>query len=177
MKRPAARPKAAPRPKQQTSTELRNALLEFIQTKFYPAPEHWLTFQKDQPRLLAWVVLWPAKWLDERGVTLPAARYQELIVNALLEGLRHGDTANIAYLPAWLGRVVQSHFNHQEEVIYAEAKSLAPTLEQTLAGLAAVAAAARQPDPVREMATAAGLLKPAKKASAKPAGNGQLSLL
>lgn len=166
-----------PRPKQQTSEELRDDLLAFIRGKFYPEPAHWLAFRKDRPRLLKWVVLWPARWLDERGVTLPPARYKELVVQILMEGIRHGDTGQIAYLPAWLGKVVQSYFGHHEDVIYAEAKALRPRLEATLKSLAAVAALSRQPDPVREMAAANRLLKPTPKRPAKQAVEGQLSLL
>lgn len=174
--RPKTRRPAVARPRQVTSSELRDSLLDFLRAKFYPEPAHWVTFQKDVPRLLAWVVLWPAKWLDERGVTLPTERYQELVVNALLEGLRHGDTGGIKYLPAWLGRVVQSHFAHNEDAIYEEGKALRGRLELTLRGLEAIAAASRPADPVREMAAAAGLLKARRRDSAKaqpgPQGSG-----
>jgi hypothetical protein len=172
-----AKPRSEPRPKQQTSEELRDALLEFIRGKFYPEPAHWLAFQKDRPRLLKWVVLWPARWLNERGVTLPPERYQALIVEALLDGLRHGDTGRIGYLPAWLGRVVQSHFAHREDEIYQEAKALRPRLEATLQALAGVATVSRPADPVRELATAQRLLKPKPKRVSGGVDKGQLSLL
>jgi hypothetical protein len=171
------------RERQRTGQELRDALMEFLRSKFYPAPEHWLAFQKDRPRLLAWVVLWPAKWLDERGVSLPAARYQELVVNALMEGLRHGNTGGITYLPGWLGKVVQSHFAHNEDAIYAEARALRPGIDRMLRGLQAVAVASRPADPVREMALAAGLLKAktrarrADSAGSRSAAETQLGLL
>jgi hypothetical protein len=168
------------RRRQVTSQEVRDNLLEFIRQKFYPDPGHWLAFEKDRPRLLQWVVLWPARWLDDRGVSLPAERFQELVVGALMEGLRHGATGEIRYLPAWLGRVVQSHFTVREDAIYAEAKAVSLALSGVMSGLAAVSAASRAPDPVREMAVAAGLLKARTKARAerKPEQDGaQIALL
>lgn len=171
--RPKSRPPAVVRPRQVTSSELRDSLLDFLRAKFYPEPAHWVTFQKDTPRLLAWVVLWPAKWLDERGVSLPAERYRAVIVEALLEALRHGATHEIKYLPAWLGRVVQSHFSAREDAIYQEAKKLAPKVEAVLAGLGALAGADRRPDPVREMALAAGLLRAQRRAKAGAVRGGE----
>lgn len=173
--RPKVRRPEVVRPRQVTSSELRDSLLDFLRAKFYPEPAHWVTFQKDTPRLLAWVVLWPAKWLDERGVTLPTERYRELVVNALLEGLRHGDTGGIKYLPAWLGRVVQSHFAHNEEAIYAEAKAVRAKVEGAWGLIEAAARVSRPPDPVREMAAAAALLKARRRDSSKaqPSPNGR----
>lgn len=172
--RPKVRRPEVIRPRQVTSSELRDSLLDFLRAKFYPEQAHWVTFQKDTPRLLAWVVLWPAKWLDERGVTLPVERYRELVVNALLEGLRHGDTGGIKYLPAWLGRVVQSHFAHNEEAIYAEAKAVRAKVEGAWGLIEAAARVSRPPDPVREMAAAAALLKARRRDSSKaqPSHNG-----
>lgn len=176
MKRTSSRPPVEPRPEQQTSVELRDALLAFIRGKFYPDPAHGLAFAKDRPRLLEWVVFWPAKWLKSRGVTLPPERYQELIINALMEGLRHGATHEIRYLPAWLRQVVQSHFAHNEEPIYEEAKAIRTRVESALLRLGGRVAVAPPPDPVREMATAGQLLK-ARKPAKRTAIKGQLSLL
>jgi hypothetical protein len=84
--------------KQPTPQELLDDLLGFLQRKFYQGQP--VAFAKDRRRLLDWVVLWPAAWLDERGVTLPAARYREIFMSVFMDGLRFGNTENITYLPA-----------------------------------------------------------------------------
>jgi hypothetical protein len=58
----------APARRQETPQELRDHCLDFLRRKFYP--NHAVNFAKDRPRLLAWVVLWPAKWFNEKGVTV-----------------------------------------------------------------------------------------------------------
>src|SRR6185369_17295894 len=98
--------KAKRRFKQLTSDELLNELLGFLQRKFYEGRA--VAFQKDRRRLLEWVVLWPARWLDERGVTVASDKYREIFMSVFMDSLRFGDTANITYLPAWLAKVIQS---------------------------------------------------------------------
>ena len=169
------RPQPAPARKQPTPQELRDACLDFLQRKFYQG--HAVDFAKDRPRLLAWVVLWPAKWLNERGVTIPASRYQELFQTVIMDALRLGDTGNITYLPAWLAKVIQSHFACHGDEIYAEAKSMRTLVEHTMLITGQMPHAA--PDPVRELAAAAALLKPRKapKRPSKASVNDQLTLL
>ena len=108
---------------------------------------------------MAWVILWPAKWLNERGVTLSADRYREICESVFMDGLRFGNTENISYLPAWLAKVIQSHFACHGDEIYAEAKSMRTLVEHTLLLAGRLPQAA--PDPVRDLAAAAALLRPA----------------
>lgn len=148
----------AARPKQPTPEELRDAVLEFISRHFYRDAR--IEFLKDRPRLLQWVVLWPASWLNERGVTLPASRYQEILIGPkgiLMEAIRHGDTISIAYRPAWLKKCLQSHFAVQGERIYEEAKGVRNLAEQVLLSVGRSGPVA--PDPIRQLAEAASLLK------------------
>ena len=161
-----------PARKQPTPVELRDSLLEFIERKFYQG--HRIEFVKDRPRLLDWVVLWLARWLDERGVTIPADRYREIVTGVLMDALRFGNTENITYLPAWLAKVLQSHVAVHGDEIYDEGKNLRSVLERTL--LVTGRQVGRVPDPVRELAQAAKLLKP-KTRPQKPAVNAQLTLL
>lgn len=160
------------KPRQSTPQELLDTLLDFLQRKFYP--EHPLNFAKDRPRLLKWVVLWPAAWLNKRGVTLPADRYREIFMTVFMDGLRFGNTGNITYLPAWLAKTIQSHFVHHGDEIYDEAKSMRNLVDHAIT----VAGRSVQPtsDPVRDLATAASLLKPRKRPS-KPSRKSQLDLL
>lgn len=165
---------------QETPQEVRDALLAFIRGKLYASTEaDWLAFEKDKPRLLKWVVLWPAKWLNERGVTLPTDRYREIIQDEILDAMRHGKTGRIAYRPAWLAKVIQDHFRHRAERYYEEGKDTRARLEHTLTRVLASADAARRSDPVGVLADAQALISTAKKAKKKavePGVNGQLSL-
>jgi len=171
------RPQPKPERKQPTPQELLDSLLAFIETHFYSG--HPLAFTKDKPRLLQWVVLKLATWLDERGVTLSTDRYREIMVNKILmEALRHGNTSKIDYLPAWLGKTVESHLAIHGEDYYDEAKSIRNLVDHAV--MVAGQARVTQPDPVRELAAAARLLKSTRKAQKpvrKQAINPQLSLL
>lgn len=157
--------------KQPTPKELTDDLLGLIQRKWYAGDE--VSFRKDRSRLLIWVVLWPASWLNGRGVTLPLDRYREIFVKIVMEAVVHG-TEKVTYRPAWLRQVNQSHFGMHGDEYYEEAKSARSLVETALmvAGRPAVAS----PDPIRELATVRSLLASPKRA-AKPPKKEQLSLL
>lgn len=160
------------RRQQPTPVELRDSLMDFLERKFYQG--HRIEFVKDRPRLLSWVVLWPAKWLQEHGVTIPAERYREIFMNVFMDGLRFGHTENITYLPAWLAKVIQSHFACHGDEIYDEGKNLRAVVDRTL--LVVGKQVSQAPDPVRELAQAARLLKP-KRTPATVSQPKQLNLL
>lgn len=158
---------------QPTPDDLVSSLLDFIQRKFYEG--HPVSFAKDRPRLLKWVVLWPAGWLNSKGVTLPPDRYHQILTTVLLDALRFGRQAEkITYLPAYLKMVLQSHFRHHGEDYYEEAKRIRAVVEHTI--LVARTVPSATPDPIRELAHAARLLKPQKR-SPKPPFKAQLPLL
>jgi hypothetical protein len=148
------------RPKQPTPKELTDELLAFLERKFYP--DEPVEFIKDRTRLLKWAVLWPASWLNAKGVTLPAARYKEIFLNIFMDALRFGATDKVRYRPAWLKMVIQSHFKHHGEKIYLEAKSARSLAEHVLL-VAGRPASAPEADPVRELALANSLLRPTRK--------------
>ncbi len=153
--------KLANRPKQPTPKELTESLLNLIRGKWYAGDA--VSFAKDRVRLLAWVVLWPAAWLNGRGVTISTDRYKEVFSKIIMEAVVHG-TDKIKYRPAWLRQVVQSHFKVHGEEIYNEAKSARTLVESVL--LVAGRTAPTQPDPIRELAAARSILvtsKPARK--------------
>lgn len=162
----------APSRKQATPVELRDELLAFLERKFYQG--HRIEFVKDRPRLLAWVVLWPAKWLNDRGVTIPADRYREIVMGIFMDSLRFGQVEKVTYFPAWLAKVIQSHFAVHGDEIYDEGKNLRTVVETTTMALGRLQVAS--PDPVRELAQAARLLK-TKKRPAKAPVKQQLTLL
>jgi len=158
--------------KQQTSQELLDDLLGFLERKFYEG--HRVDFLKDRNRLLNWVVLWPATWFHEKGVSLPDDRYRQIFMEVFMTALQMGDTGNIKYLPAWLAKCIQSHFAIHGDELYDAAKSMRTLTEHAL--LSAGKASVVRPDPVRELAAAARLVKAAKP-TRKPSLKEQLKLL
>ncbi len=167
------KPSRPPR-KQPTPQELRDEILRFIQSKFYPNRP--TPFAKDRPRLLLWVVLKLAVYLNSRAVSIPTDRYLEIMTGPkgiLMEALRFGDTGSISYLPAWLGKVVESHLAVHGEDYYDEGKALRNHMD---AALALAKGGIQGRDPIRELAQASLLLKGKKKTVNVPRKD-QLNLL
>jgi hypothetical protein len=147
------------------ATEILDALLGFLQRHFYNGEA--VTFAKDRPRILDWVVLEPARWLDTRGVTMSGEAYRDLFLDPktglLFEALRHGATDTIRYRPAWLRQVIQSHLRIHGDAIYARAKSITLLADQALLAASHLTRAPR-PDPVRELANLKASLRADRKA-------------
>jgi hypothetical protein len=151
--------------KQPTPKELTDVCLEFLRRKFYTEPGDDKKFQQDRRLLLSWVVLWPASWLNSRGVTLHGDAYREIFMQVFMQASAHLQS-KVKYRPAYLRQVIQSHFKIHGEEYYDQAKSVRRMAEHALM----VAGQARQiaPDPIKEMASARailGALKPKKTAS------------
>jgi hypothetical protein len=167
--------KNRPKRYQPTSDELRDKLLHFIQTHFYQG--QFIPFAKARPFLLERVIFKLATYLDEKDVTIGTDRYLEIMQKVLMEALQFGDTANIGYLPAWLGKCVDSHLSVHGEKYYEEGKVNRANIQTHLAAALKIAQAGVQGrDPVREMAAAARLLK-AKRKPFKAPQKQQLTLL
>lgn len=169
------RPEQPVRARQQTTQEVRDALLELVQRKFYEGD--WVGFQKEQTDLLRWVILWPASWLNARGVSVPPERYREIVGRVLIDAAAF-QRGKIKYRPAYLKHAVQSHFAHHGEEIYAAAKAVRTAAEHALATLWKLPVA--QPERlVPEFAAAVRLLgrKKGRLTVPKPAVKEQLSLL
>lgn len=164
-----------PQVKQPTPDELLASLLEFVERHFYAG--HPVAFAKDRRRILDWVILWPAAWLNNRGVTVPAARYGEIVRGVLMDALRFGRLEEITYLPAWLKKVLQSHFALHGDEIYAEAKAMRNLVEHAL--VVAGRHVQAEPDAVKELAATRRLLNVAKgrKRPVKRPVNDQLTFL
>jgi len=164
------------RPKQTTSQELLDDLLRFVGQKFYT--DDYKAFAQDRQHLLKWVILWPAGWFNKRGVTVTGERYKKIFTDVMLNAVRHGNTNQINYRPAWLKMVIQSHFAVHGEEYYAEAKNVRNLAEHAML-VVGKAVGASQPDPVKELATAHALLarsKPKRKTIVKVALNMELKL-
>ena len=166
------------RPRQSVPSEIVSDLLAVIRHQFYPdaslggdAAKQWF---QDQAFIRTSVVLWPAAWLNKRGVTLKPERYKQLLLDIFNDIKRHGATGAIRYWPGYLVKCVQEHFRHHEDEIYDEAKQLRTQLERALG--TAGAAVNRQPDAVTALAEAHRVLaNTAKKRRRKPAAD-QLNL-
>lgn len=162
MNKRSLRPKLKqpPATRQQTPAELLGQCLSFLQRKYYQDKDR--QFAQDRQRLLQWVVLWPAKWFNERGVTIHTSQYLQIFTEVFMDGLRFGNTGNITYLPAWLAKVIRSHFDHHGDEIYAAAKSMRTLTDSIVLGalMAGKPAPTPAPDPIRELADAQRLLKP-----------------
>lgn len=154
--------------KQPRSDEVRDTILNFIRTHFYQG--QYVNFVKHRRHLLQWVVFRLAVYLDSKSVTIPPQRYIEIMCvkpGILMEALRFGNTGNITYLPAWLGKCVQSHLAVHGENYYEEGKTLRNTLDATLK-FAQKQVSTITPDATRELAAAARLLKGPKRVVKKP---------
>lgn len=145
-----------PARRQLTPDELLGRCLAFLQRKFYQGQDR--AYSKDRQRLLKWVVLWPAKWLDERAVSIPPDQYYDTFISVFQDALNFGDLENITYLPAWLAKVIQSHFDHHGDDIYQRAKSLRTLCDAAQKSLTNLPR--RAPDTVRELASASRLIRP-----------------
>jgi hypothetical protein len=168
------RPVKHHRLKQPTSPELIDSILDLIRVHFYEG--NWVELTKHRRHLLSWAVLWPASWLNEKGVTIPATRYREIMHGVIMQAVQMRGADSIKYPPAYLGKVIQSHFAMHGDEIYEEAKSVRSLTETAIL----LAGASRQaaPDPVAELAAIRRLAKavaPQKRATKAPVKE-QLSL-
>ena len=151
--------------KQPTSAELLSDLSDFLQRKFYAG--HAVNFAKDRPRLLQWVILWPASWLVGRGVTVTEDQYRKIFMGVFLDALRYGDPTKVTYFPAYLRQVIQSHFRMHGDEIYEAAKSVRNLTDHAML-LAGKFQTQDRPDPVRELAAASRLLTAKKRVIKTP---------
>lgn len=161
----------------QTPAELVAELLGVVRRQFYPdslandsrAKKRWF---QDQHLIRSWVVLWPAKWLDERDVWLPPDKYREALLDILDEVKRHGDTGAVKNWPRYLASCVQSRFGIRAEEFLEEGKAARSIVERVSLGLARptqAAEARRGQELVKSLAAAKAVLGRAKRRAKKAA--------
>lgn len=151
--------KPQPKVEQPMPEELVAGLVDFVYRKFYR--DHPDTFAKDKGRLLQWVIFAPAKWLHERGVTLPPSRYKVILERILMDALANcTDFAAIKYLPGFLKVTIERHFAMHGDEYYDEAKNIRNLADNALAVLGKLRAPER--DAVAEMVNMCKLLKAAR---------------
>lgn len=160
------------RPRQTVAIEIRDDLLNSIRNQFYAdaAPGQ---FQKDRNFLLTRVVLWPACYLDKRGVTLPPARYKAILLDVFNGIKAHGQTGAVKYWPGYLMHCVQTHFRIHGEDYYNEGKALRATLDKIIKKAPSIPTA----DPIRVMAEARNDLLKSSRTRPKRQSEAQITLL
>lgn len=169
MSRPfqRARPVAAERPRQETPAEIVGELLGVIRGQFYGDTEAKRWFQ-DQHFIKRNVVLWPATWLDKRGVTLAPARYRAILMEIFQGIKRHGETGAVKYWPAYLMRCVQEHFRHNEDALYEEAKAVRTQVESAMRTIQRLKDATPASDPIQMLAQTRAVLQSSRRHRVKP---------
>jgi hypothetical protein len=166
--------------RQPTPKELTDDCLNILRRKFYNFPGGDKAFYQQRRDLLRRVVLWPAAWLNNKGVTLHGDAYRAIFTKVFLQAAAHVET-KIKYPPAYLAQVIQSHFKIHGEEYYEAAKATRDQVDHVLMMVGQLAQQAKPaPDPVRQMAEAVALFKAPKRAlksTVKPAGQDQPNLL
>jgi hypothetical protein len=154
--------------------EIVQSVMGVIRNSFYAGDDKWFAQQHDIKRM---VVTWPANWLTKKGVTLPGARFKEILIGILMDIKHHGDTEGVKYWPRYLFHCVQQHFKHHGDEIYEEAKALRHRVDSVLMAVGSVAKESKAIDPVEAIALAHRVLSFAHKRKHAPKPKEQLDLL
>lgn len=133
-----------PRPSQDTPEALVNRLLGQIRNQFCGDLDEKAWYRDHYHWLKRNVVLWPARFMWGKGFTLPAARYEQIMLAVFQDIKRHGQTGQVRYWPAYLMKCVQDHWHHHWEEYYGEAKSARALAEAAMLALQARQAPADQ---------------------------------
>jgi hypothetical protein len=141
------------RPRQDVAREIVADLLGAIRGSFYGdlPPKRWF---EDMDFLSRKVVLWPAGWLSGKGVSLPASRYKQILLDIVRTAKLNGDTSAVKYWPAYLAKCVQSHFRIHGEEYYEEGKSARSILDGVLLRAGQALKTSGCSDPIMAMADA-----------------------
>lgn len=99
-------------------------ILDQIKKRFYHTSTYPEIYYKDQ-RMLLYAITWPAKWLEERALTISADQYQELLCQRLDDIAKHGQPNRYQqYFPAYLLKTIQRWFAHNGEALYHKLKHI-----------------------------------------------------
>ncbi len=112
---------------------------------------------------MAWCILEPAKFIVKKGFTLPGDRFKQILVGIITDSKRNC-TGTITYLPAYLRKCVQSHFEIHWEEYQRESKRADLAAEAALFALKALPVADRSVETIAALAkSTAEQLKPGPK--------------
>lgn len=113
--------------------ELVKLFLRSIRNQFYKAPHERLFFQ--EKNMLLQAITYPALYLDQRGVGLPAARYKALLTEIIRTINAHGNLADVRSPGRYLLTAVQTHMQHHGEDYYEVGKRTRDALADVMMGL------------------------------------------
>ena len=167
------KPSSPARPRQELPAELVGDLMSAVRGLYCGDPA-WF---KERHLIMEFVVSWPAKWLNRKGVSLPPDRYKQIVLGIIQGVKQHGETGKIYSWPAYLGKCVQEHFQHNGEQIYEEAKDLRSKVEHAVMAFQRAAAAGPRTDAVEALAQVNAALRVARRAKQRRPQGKQLSLL
>lgn len=158
------------RPKQELPAEILADLLRVIRNQFCPGlpAKEWYQSRNFFLRVLTW----SAAWLNKRGVTLPPARYQAILLDIFTTIKRNGQTGAVNYWPGYLLHCVQEHWKHHGDEYYEEGKTIRAQVERNLMAFQRAAQAPVASDQVATLAQIHQALqtrKPTNRQARKPA--------
>jgi hypothetical protein len=153
------KPYVEPRPSPEPPDVMVEELMQMIRGQFY-GDAGARTWPRDQQVIRRDVVLWPAAWLKDKGLTMTPVRYRALLIEKLNDVKRNCAQASFKYLPAYLAKCVQDHFRFHEDEINAEAKAITGSVHSVLSKLKVAPAA----DPIWAMAGVHAILTARKRA-------------
>ena len=171
-------PKKTDQPKQiaqPAPEELVQRLMRKIRRQFCADLDDKSWFQAHHHFIKQNVILWPAREIcAEHGFTLPADRYEKIMLMILDDIRENREAAVVRFWPAYLMKCVQSHWRHHWEEYYAEAKSLRELTTQAMVALGSLEK--REDCGVESLALAHRVLAASRKARKKAGPTTQLSL-
>lgn len=99
---------------------------------FYPKTGN-LFFQENN--LLLQAIAYPARWLDDRGVAISAARYTKMLTEIIRIIKAHGNLTAMRSPARYLLHAVQEHMKHHGEDYYEIGKATRNAFEDAINGL------------------------------------------
>ena len=123
--------------------ELTERFLRSLKKQFYANAEKQFFQEK---RILMMAITYPAQYLNQRGVGLPSARYQEILTTIIRTINAHGNLAKINSPGRYLLHAVQEHMRHHGEDYYEAGKKTRNDIADVLLGLKKAKAGAIQSD-------------------------------
>lgn len=121
-----------------------------------------------QQAMVKKALLYPARWLHEKAVEIPAARYEAILTDILDTAARHGDLSKVTYMSRYLLFCVQEHMSHHGDKYYREGVSirnvvglLMSTVDKVKRGADGTVPAFAQADSVLQVGKRKAKVKPA----------------
>lgn len=99
-------------------------ILDQIKKRFYDSSTYPEKYYEDQ-RMLLYAITWPAKWLEQRALTISTEHYKQLLSQRLDDIVKHGEPSRYQdYFPVYLLKTIQRWFAHNGESLYHKLKHI-----------------------------------------------------